>query len=452
MGLEGADRSLLTATAGQLRISATLEINELVRKELANGHKVVHLGFGEATFPLPEEVVDAHRTASHMTSYLPVAGLMRLRESIARFQSRRLNCLINPEQVVVAPGSKPLLFALFDILDGDVLLPRPSWVSYEPQVTHARKRLFWIETDEHDRHTISNSALSSAFDQATSEGANSRIMLINSPSNPTGQAYSDADLERISRFCRNHDITLISDEIYSDICFSEEKGISAGYGSRFKLGKMILTGGLSKTYSAGGWRVGFAIFPATKFGEAVQQAVLAYASECWSAASAPAQVAAAIAFEPSVIQDRYRENVASLHEVCTMRLFHALRDCGLAVAEPKGAFYLYPSFHPYEKQLIGLGIHDSLNLSRWLLQECGIAALPGSAFGENDTGSVGGRYRLRMATSGLYFKEELDRYEEGYDLLASTREINPRISLPLLDEAIVALKDAVAKLKSSSQQ
>lgn len=78
-------------------------------------------------------------------------------QSIARFQTRRLDSVIKPDQVVIAPGPKPLLFTLFDILSGDVLLPRPSWVSYEPQVAHAGKKLFWVETDEHDRHTISGS-------------------------------------------------------------------------------------------------------------------------------------------------------------------------------------------------------------------------------------------------------------------------------------------------------
>lgn len=84
-------------------------------------------------------------------------------KSIAKFQTRRLGSQIEPDQVVVAPGSKPLLFALFDILKGDVLLPRPSWVSYEPQVMHAGKNLFWVETDEHDRHSISGSKTSFPF-------------------------------------------------------------------------------------------------------------------------------------------------------------------------------------------------------------------------------------------------------------------------------------------------
>ncbi|KAH7157959.1 pyridoxal phosphate-dependent transferase [Dactylonectria estremocensis] len=448
MASSSTSKPLLTTAASQLRLSATLEINELVLERRVQGQEIVHLGFGEATFPIHRSVAAAHRDASDLTSYLPVAGLKKLREAIARFQTRRLGVEIEPEQVVIGPGSKPLLFALFDILDGDVLLPRPSWVSYEPQVMHAGKRLFWVETDEEDRHTITESSLKSAFDKAVADGGNPRTILVNSPSNPTGQAFTEATVETIANFCKDHDITLISDDIYSDITFAEEHKTSPCSGSRFNEGQMVLTGGLSKTYSAGGWRVGFAIFPANSFGQTVQTAILAYASECWSAASAPAQQAAAIAFDTSPEMDLYRQQVTVLHQKCTFALYTALQSCGLAVAEPKGAFYVYPSFHPYTKQLESLGITTSLQLSRWLIEECGVAALPGSAFGEDDAGLPGGRYRLRMATSYLYFQDKKERYEKGYDFLDSALESGSELKLPLLDEAIQAIQRAVAKLEA----
>ena len=123
--------------------------------------------------------------------------------------------------------------------------------------------------------------------------------------------------------------------------------------------------------------MGFAIFPSTGFGVALQDAILAYASECWSAAAAPAQEAAAVAFSTVPSMDVYRKQTSHLHKHCTLRLYDALRDCGLAVPKPQGAFYVYPSFHPYTKQLQSLGIMTSLQLSRWLIEECGVAALPG---------------------------------------------------------------------------
>ncbi|RFU73586.1 kynurenine-oxoglutarate transaminase [Trichoderma arundinaceum] len=448
MGSTNTNSGVLTALASQLRLSATLEINELVQQRLAKGHKVVHLGFGEATFPIQQNVAAAHREASDITSYLPVAGLMKLRQVIAKFQSRRLGTAIRPDQVVIAPGSKPLLFALFDILQGDVLLPRPSWVSYEPQIIHAGKRVFWVETDEEDRHTITESSLEAAFKKGISEGGDPRIMLINSPSNPTGQAFDQRVIHTITAFCQRHNITLISDEIYSDITFSKEHNVSPCSGSQLNNGQKIMTGGLSKTYSAGGWRVGYAVFPKNEFGEKVQDAILAYASECWSAASAPAQEAAAVAFDTSPEMDLYRSQVVALHKRCTLALYQALRECGLAVPEPKGAFYVYPSFHPYKTELEALGIETSQQLSRWLIEECGVAALPGSVFGEDDAGSLGGRYRLRMATSYLYFQSHAERYESGYEVLASASDSSSTVPLPLLNEAIQAIQDAVRKLQA----
>lgn len=149
--------------------------------------------------------------------------------------------------------------------------------------------------------------------------------------------------------------------------------------------------------------------------------------------------------------DVYRTQVTRLHQYCTSALFKALTDCGLAVAPPKGAFYLYPSFHPYTKQLEAMGIRTSKQLSHWLVEECGIAALPGSAFGEDDEGLMGGRYRLRMATSYLFFASEDARYTDGYKLIEMALVEDPIVSgkLPMLDRAVEALKAAVEKVKSS---
>lgn len=183
------------------------------------------------------------------------------------------------------------------------------------------------------------------------------------------------------------------------------------------------------------------------FGETVQKAILAYSSECWSAASAPAQAAAAVAFDTTPEMDLYRSQVTRLHKTCTVKLYKALRDCGLAVAAPRGSFYVYPSFHPYSRQLEAIGVRTSLQLSHWLIENFGIAALPGSAFGEDDAGLAGGRYRLRMATSYLYFPSEKAKYEQGYDLLARG---GTDVELPLLDDAISAIQKAIHKLKSIS--
>ena len=146
--------------------------------------------------------------------------------------------------------------------------------------------------------------------------------------------------------------------------------------------------------------------------------------------------------------DMYRTQVSALHKRCTLELYGTLLRLGLDVDEPQGAFYVYPSFQPFAKQLESLGIKTSAQLSSWLITECGIAALPGSVFGENDHGLPGGRYRLRMATSYLYFKTIAERYDYGYELLKAATEDEEVADLPLLHQAIEALEAAVAKLKA----
>ena len=146
--------------------------------------------------------------------------------------------------------------------------------------------------------------------------------------------------------------------------------------------------------------------------------------------------------------DAYRAQVAATHKACTLRLYRALKEMGLAVPEPKGAFYVYPSFHPYTAQLKALGIRGSKELSRWLIEECGVAALPGEVFGEEDEGVEGGRLRLRMATSYLYFKGREERYSRGYELLSQSEKDPKELKLDMLDEAVEAIGRAVAKLKA----
>lgn len=148
--------------------------------------------------------------------------------------------------------------------------------------------------------------------------------------------------------------------------------------------------------------------------------------------------------------DLYRRQVSCLHRHCTLRLYEALKSCGLAVPKPEGAFYVYPSFYPYREQLRKMGIHTSHDLSRWLITEFGIAALPGSAFGEDDNGLLGGCYRLRMASSYLYFSDQVERYSYGYELLQLACKSDATIKLPMLEEAIAAIRNAVDVVKKAS--
>src|SRR5215470_4530430 len=156
-----------TRSAAQtLASSPTLAINEAIAERRAAGREVIHLGFGEATFPLHPLLQAALEEAATHTGYAPVLGLPGLRRAIADYlaRTRGLNC--SSEQIVIGPGSKPLLYALLQVLEGDLLLPVPSWVSYAPQARLAGRRVIAVKTDEGDYHRLTPQGLSEALAQA----------------------------------------------------------------------------------------------------------------------------------------------------------------------------------------------------------------------------------------------------------------------------------------------
>src|SRR5450755_3496413 len=206
--------------------SATLAMNEAVAQRRAAGRTTIHLGFGEATFPLHPLLRSALVDAANHTGYAPVAGIPALRQAIAEYLSRTRGLNYTSDNIIVAPGSKPLLYALLHVLEGDVLLPVPSWVSYAPQARLAGRRVIDVATDPRDSHRLTPQALSEALIGARKEGANPRIMIVNSPSNPTGSMFARADAEAFTAWARNEGITVISDEIYAELAHGWREHVS----------------------------------------------------------------------------------------------------------------------------------------------------------------------------------------------------------------------------------
>src|SRR5438132_7209893 len=176
----------LASTAQTLPTSATLSLNEAVAKRRAAGRETIHLGFGEASFPLHPLLAKALAEAAKHTGYAPVLGVPELRRAIAEYLARKRGLTFSSDQIIVAPGSKPLLYALMQVLEGDLLLPVPSWVSYAPQARLAGKRIIAVPTDPHDHHRLIPHMLSEALARAQRDGATPRLLLVNSPNNPTG--------------------------------------------------------------------------------------------------------------------------------------------------------------------------------------------------------------------------------------------------------------------------
>jgi len=387
----------LASIAQNLAPSATLAINELIAARRAEGRQVIHLGFGEASFPLHPALRAALTEHATSTSYAPVLGIPALRQAIADYLVRVRSLDVSAKSVVVGPGSKPLLYVLLQALEGDLLLPTPSWVSYAPQARLVGRRVIAVETDPTDHQRLTPQALSAALESARQAGANPRILLVNSPSNPTGSMFAPEDVEAIASWARERNITIISDEIYAELQHGWRAHTSPArcYGEG-----TIVTGGLSKAFSAGGWRLGYAALPKTEAGARLMNAVQALASEIWSSAPTPIQEAAVVAFSFAPELSTYVHRSARIHGHMTGRLYQTLSDLGVPCPRPAGAFYLYPDFAPWRAALAARGVTTSEGLARLLLDEWDIAALPGAAFCDRPEA-----LRLRMATSLLCVPE-----------------------------------------------
>jgi len=325
----------LVPGAQTLATSATLSMNEAVAKRRAAGRETIHLGFGEASFPLHPLLATALAEAAKHTAYAPVLGIPNLRQAIAEYLARKLGLTFSSDQIIVAPGSKPLLYALLQVLEGDLLLPIPSWVSYAPQARLAGRNVIGVETDSVDCHRLTQYALSQAMLQAHRDGANPRILIINSPSNPTGSMFDRADVEAIALWAREEGITLISDEIYAELAHGWREHVSP---ASFYPEGCIVTGGLSKAFSAGGWRLGYAALPPTEAGTQAMGALRSLASEIWSSTATPVQEAALVAFSPNESIEQYVNQSALVHGYLAYRRDKSRADLNGPCPRPAGGF------------------------------------------------------------------------------------------------------------------
>jgi aspartate aminotransferase len=439
----------LVPGAQALATSATLAMNEAVAKRRTAGRATIHLGFGEASFPLHPLLATALAEAAKHTGYAPVLGIAKLRQAIAEYLARKRSLTFSSDQIIVAPGSKPLLYTLMQVLEGDLLLPVPSWVSYAPQARLAGRQVIGVETDPGDHHRLTPLALSQAAAQARRHGANPRILIVNTPSNPTGGMFDRAGVEAIALWAREAGVTLISDEIYAELAHGWCEHISP---ARFYPEGCIVTGGLSKAFSAGGWRLGYAALPATAAGMQLMVALRGLASEIWSSAATPVQEAALVAFAPNESIEQYVRHSASVHGYVAGRLYDTLVSLGVPCPRPAGGFYLYPDFAPWRSTLMEQGIRTGAELVRYLLEEWDIATLPGSAFGE-----AAESLRLRLSTSLLCQPGDaasLDGREAAlWRLLDQAEELplpgQAALPLPALERAQARLTEVIHCLLGS---
>lgn len=353
-------------------VSATLAINLRAKELRAAGREIAHFGFGESPFPIHPKLRTALCEHADKNSYLPVLGLPALRKAIAEFLPAGNGCELHADRIAIAPGSKQIIFHLLHILEAKTVLPSPSWVSYAPQAHMLGREVVPVETSCEQGYQITARALDCALAKA---GAGA-VLILNSPGNPTGQVLSEGELDELAEVCRKHDACVISDEIYAPLDFT--RTVSPSIGSRCPE-RTIVTGGLSKAYSAGGWRLGFAAACSPVL-QPVFDALEALVSETYSCVSAPVQHAACTAYSGDEEIQRHVRDCALLHGFAASLTRDRLLQAGLRCAPAGGGFYLFPNFGGHAGALGRKGISTSRKLAETLLEKCGVSSLPSEDF------------------------------------------------------------------------
>lgn len=412
--------------------SATLEINERVAAYRREGRSVLHLGFGEAGLPALPELVERLCTAATDNRYAPVVGSERARAAAAGYWERR-GLPTDQEQIVFAPGSKPLLYATLAVLDGDLVLPTPSWVTYAAQAALTGKRVVGVPIAAEYGGVPDPDLLESALARARADGADPRILVLTLPDNPTGTLAPPEAVRRVCEIAEREDLTVVSDEIYRDLTHD---GANVDSPARYLPDRTIVTCGLSKGLALGGWRIGFARLPHGAHGQRWSDALRGVASEVWSSMSSPMDEVATFALdEPAVVTERVAAS-SRLHGAVARAVADRFRSAGATLRTPTAGFYLYPDLDALRPGLDHLGIRTSVDMSRHLLEEHGLALLPGSSFGESPEA-----LRFRVATSLLYGDDK--QRLEALDATDPT-------ALPWIADSLARLETVLASLPGAS--
>jgi len=391
---------ILSSRARGLKPSPTLAINAKAKSMQAQGIKVVSFGAGEPDFDTPENIKRAAIKAIQegFTKYTAVGGIDELKDAIIQKLKRDNQLTYKRSEVLVSCGGKHSFYnlaqALFDQGD-EVIIPAPYWVSYPPMVLLAGAAPVIIGTREEDNFKITPEGLKRAITPKT------KALVLNSPSNPTGSAYTKKDLERIAEIAISSNFFVISDEIYEKIVYEgfEFRSI-ASLGEEIRK-RTIIVHGVAKTYAMTGWRIGYTAGP-----EEIISAMNNIQSQSTSNPTSISQKASVEALNGS--QDEVKKMVSAFAQRRNYIVDRLNEIEGVSCYKPIGAFYVFPNFsHYYGKTYQGKKINNSTGLADFFLDVARVAVVPGVEFGADPF------ERLSYATSMEDIREGIDRIEEA---------------------------------------
>lgn len=393
-------RKILATRVSTLTPSTTLAITAKAKEMKESGIDIIGLGAGEPDYNTPDNILEAAYTSMKegKTKYTPSGGLPALKDAVINKLKRDQQLDYSRQEVMIGIGAKHVLYTLFQVIlnPGDeVIIPTPYWVSYPEQVKLAEGVPVLVESSYKTNFKVTAQQISDAVTDKT------KAVIINSPSNPSGMIYSKEELQQIADVCKQHDLWIISDEIYEKLLYANETHISIAQLSDDAKERTLIINGVSKSHSMTGWRIGY-----IAGNQEVVSAMTNLASHSTSNPTTTSQYAAIEAYEgPQDAVETMRKDFESRLE----RVYPQLDAIpGFEVLKPQGAFYLLPVVSEAVEKT-GFKTVDAFAAA--LLTEAKVAVIPGSGFGSPDT------IRLSYATS-------IDLIEEAVKRIRSFVEAN----------------------------
>ena len=381
----------------KVKPSATIAISSKAMEMRSAGINVISMSAGEPDFDTPQHIKDAAKAAmdNGMTKYTQVDGVPDLKEAIIKKFRNDNELSYKPENILVSTGAKQTLYNLFQAILGDgdeVIIISPYWVSYPDMVLLADAKPVFVDTFQENNFSLDLNAFSNAINEKT------KLVIINSPSNPTGITFSRSDYESIGAILENYPNAYVAtDDMYEYIYWGEEPFVSFAQACPALFDRTITINGVSKSYAMTGWRIGYCGGPADVIG-----AMKKVQSQSTSNPSSISQAATIAALNGS------KDEIYTMVEQYKIRhdyLCSALNAIeGFKTSPGTGAFYLFPDVkNVIEKK----GFSDDVELSEYLIESANVAVVPGSAFGSK------GYIRLSYATSLENIKEAVERISKS---------------------------------------
>lgn len=363
---------LLSTRLQKLQAPATIAMTQKAREYKAQGKDVISLSIGEPDFDTPDFIKEAAKKAidENYSHYPPISGYPELKDAIIHKFKRDNNLTYKPSQIVVSTGAKQSIYNTFQVIlnEGDeVIIPTPYWVTYADIVELSGGKAILVQTSLETEFKATVEMLEKAI------SPKSKAIIFSSPNNPSGSVYSKEELHEIAKFAAKHDLIIISDEIYEHIVYGEKATSIATFPEAYD--RTVTINGLSKAYAMTGWRIGYIGAP-----EWIAKGCDTLQSQVTSGANSIAQRAAITALMADLSETHYM--IEAFEKRRTLMMKWAKQIPAFKVAEPKGAFYLFPDVsETFGKTYQGVTINNADDLAEFLLDHAYVSTVSGSAFG-----------------------------------------------------------------------